>query len=188
MSQLKYGPSVGWKGLLSLGCIVVALLTLGLKCNSKDPRWAILEEQAKLFLISEAQEGFRELFKTSFKPDKTRLILGADLQKWFQKYPGALEGVPDEIKESIKNNRAAGLLIEGALPDKTGGNQDVVYLRPSSFGVRRYFALSADPCGGQGTKCENCTGCSGETEPGGTIKTCVCTQGCSPNCRTCPSC
>ena len=191
MSQSKYRLLGGRKGSLSLGCIVAALLTLSSNCNPKEPdqRSLILEEQAKMLIISEAQEGFRELFKTTFNPDKTRLLLGADLQKWFQERPKSLQNVPDEIKESIKNNRGAGLLIQGGIPDKTGGNQDVVYLRPPRFGVRRFFVLGTlDPCGdGNPATCEFCSGCSGESEPGGIIKTCVCTEGCGP-CRPCSKC
>jgi len=198
MSQLKYRQSFGWNGSLSLGCIVAVMLILCTSCNPNKPdqrlaildqRLAILEEQAKVLMISEAQEGFRDLFKATINPDKTRLVQGVDLQMWFKEHPDSLDDVPDEIKESITNNRGVGLLIQGGDPDKTGGNQDVVYLRPSSISGIRYFARGWNPCG-QATarKCKNCTGCSGESEPGGIIKTCVCTNGCTPNCRQCPRC
>jgi hypothetical protein len=190
MIQLKNSLLARWKGPLSLGCIVAALLALSTNCNrpQADQRTSILEEQVKMLMISEAHEGFKELFKTTFDPNKTRLLLGADLQKWVQDHPRSLDGVPDELKDSIKNNKGAGLLIEGGLPDKSGGDPDVVYLRPPRFGFNRFFVRAIDPCGGSGTTCENCSGCSGESEPGGIIKSCVCTRGCSPACRACPAC
>jgi hypothetical protein len=191
MSKLKHRPAVGWKGSLSLGFIVAALLTLNMSCNRAEPdqRAAILENQAKMLIISEAQQGFEGIFKTNFNPDKTRLLLGADLQKWFQEHPKSLRNVPEPIKESIKNNQGAGLLIEGGRPDKGGGNQDVVYLRPPRFGIRRFFVFAnPDPCGdGNPATCEFCSGCSGESSPGGTIGSCVCTETCG-TCAPCPGC
>ena len=86
------------------------------------------------------------------------------------------------------NNQGAGLLIHDGLPPKTGGSGDVVYLRPGSFGVRRFFVRATnDPCSdGNPATCEFCTGCSGESSPGGIIKSCVCTMGC--DCHPCPAC
>jgi hypothetical protein len=189
MTKLKY-RLVGRNTSLSLGLIVAALLSLNTSCSRKVPdhRLAILQEQTKMLIISEAQEGFAGLFKATFNRDNTRLLIGTDLQKWFQEHPGSLRNVPQEIKESIQNNRGTGLLIQGGLPGKTGGNKDVVYLRPPRFGFRRFFVVAnPDPCGdGNPATCERCTGCSGETG-GGTIHTCVCTESCDA-CQPCPAC
>lgn len=191
MSQLKHRQLSVWRGLLSLWLMIVALLTLNTGCSRKEPdqRAAILEEQAKMLIISEAREGFAQLFKTTFNPDKSRLLLGNELQKWFKAHPTSLRNVPGEIQEAIKNNRGAGLLIEGGLPGKTGGNKDVIYLRPPNFGVRRFFVVAdPDPCGdGNPATCEFCSGCSGEGTPGGIIKSCVCTETCG-TCVPCSKC
>ena len=181
---------------LRLGIILVAMVTLGLTCGRQpeeqktaDPRLAILEGQTKMLMILEAQQGFSELFKARFNPDNTQLLLGFDLQKWLQENKKSLDLVPEEIRTSIKNNQGAGLLIRDGLPGKNGGTYDVVYLRPPAFGIRRFFlTLDPDPCrDGNPATCENCTGCSGETSPGGIIATCVCTESCD-NCRSCRSC
>ncbi len=174
-----------------LWLMFVALVALSTSCNRQqsDPRLPILEEQTRMLMILEAQQGFKELFKTSFNPDKTQLLLGADLQKWFQEKKKSLDLVPPEIRTSIMNNQGAGLLIKDGLPGKKGGVYDVVYLRPSRFGFRRFFVrLDPDPCGdGNPATCEFCSGCSGESSPGGTISTCVCTETCG-DCRPCPGC
>lgn len=141
-----------------------------------------------MLMILEAQQGFSEIFKTNFNPDKTQLLPGADLQKWFQDNRKSLESVPEPIRTSIRNNQGAGLLIHEVLPDKSGTSQDVVYLRPRQFGFKRFFVRSIDPCGdGNPATCEFCSGCSGEKSAGGIIFSCVCTQGCS-DCRPGPNC
>ena len=79
---------------------------------------------------------------------------------------------------AIANGEGVGLLINDALPGKKGGSFGVIYLRPARFGIRRYFLkLDPDPCGDENpATCEFCTGCSGESSPGGIIHTCVCVQ------------
>ena len=188
MNRLKSHLSVKRSSLLVLW-FVAALLSLSVGCKSKEPdqRAAILEEQAKILIISEAEVGFKGLFNTTFKPEQTRLLLGADLQKWGQEHPGSLDGLPDEIKRAINDKRGMGLLIQGGLPDKDGGNPDVVYLRPSQFGNGFFVRGTLKPCDGGQSFCDNCTGCSGESEPGGIIHTCVCTRSCAP-CRKCSKC
>jgi len=154
-----------------------------------DDRTEILEDQVKMLMISEADQGFRGIFKKSFNIHKTKVLLGADLKKWFRENNRSLESVPDSIRSSIRSNRGAGLVIHDALPGQNGGNQDVVYLRPPQFGSHRFFLKAQpDPCGdGNPATCDYCSGCSGESEPGGIIHTCVCTESCD-DCRPCGSC
>ena len=182
-------------GPASLGLLFAALL-LGISCGPKlsggestDPRLPILEEQTKMLMILEAQQGFNELFKTSFKHENTQLLVGEALKRWLEEKKSSLNLVPEEIKTAIAKNQGAGLLIKGGLPGKNGGTHDVVYLRPSTFGGRRFFlTLDPDPCGdGNPATCERCSGCSGESSPGGIIVGCYCTFGCD-TCRPCPSC
>ena len=189
VSRMKYR----WRSSISLGFIAAALLTLHAGCShtTSASRVSILEAEAKMLMTAEAQQGFRELFQTTFDPAKTRVLAGAELQKWFQDHRVSVERLAEQIKASIKNNQAAGLLIEGGLPGKNGGKNDVVYLRPPplGFGFRHLFLnADPDPCGdGNPAMCERCTGCSGESEPGGTIHTCVCTMSCD-SCVPCPNC
>lgn len=191
MSKMKHRLVATWRGSLSLVFIVVALLTLNVGCSQKksDQRLTILEDQVKMLMTSEAQTGFRELFKTTFNPDKTRILLGADLQKWFQEHHRSLAAVPDPIKELIRSNQGVALLIREGLSGKNGGSRDVVYLRSSPFGGIRFFGeADPDPCGdGNPATCDFCSGCSGEAGPGGTIHTCVCTETCG-TCVPCPTC
>jgi hypothetical protein len=149
----------------------------------------ILENQAKMQIVSEAEEGFKALFKTTFDPAKTRLLLGSDLQKWCQDHEKATGKVPQPTKEWINRNEGMALLIQGGRPTKGGGNQDVVYMMRPRFGVNRVFVFgNNDPCGdGNPATCDNCTGCHGESVPGGTISTCVCTESCDV-CHACPDC
>lgn len=174
-----------------LGFVLVALLAFSTGCNrqSSDPRLPILQEQTRMLMILEAQQGFNELFKSSFNPDKTELLLGPDLKKYFEQKKKSLGLVPEPLRTAVANNQGAGLLIHDGLPGKKGGTYDVVYLRPPSFGIRRFFVkLDPDPCGdGNPATCEFCSGCSGESSPGGIIKSCVCTETCD-NCRPCPGC
>lgn len=176
------------RSLSILALTGAALLASSCSQTKPDPRVVILQDQVKMLMTIEAQEGFTELFKTTFKPEQARLLLGADLQKWLEGSRASLDLVPEPIRESIRNQRGAALLIEGGLPGKDGPPKDVVYLRPPRFGIRRFLlVIQPDPCGdGNPATCEFCTGCSGEVD-GGTIHTCVCTQSCD-SCQTCPSC
>ena len=193
MRTLKRCLVVGRKSSLSVGFVVAALLTLSTGCSysTPDQRLAILEEQAKMLMILEAQQGFGALFKTAFDPGNAQVLLGADLRKWFQDNRRPLESVPEPIRTAIRNNQGAALLIRDGLPGRYGGKQDVVYLRPSRFGFNRFFVKAQpDPCGdGNPATCEFCSGgCSGETSPGGTISSgCYCTESCD-DCRPCPKC
>jgi hypothetical protein len=176
---------------LSLGS-VLSFVLIGTNCGSTpaapDPRVDILEEQVKSFIVPEAQEGFNELFKTKFAPEKSRLLIGADLDKWFQEHPDELKRVPADFREWIAGKRGTALFIEGSLPGKNGGMKDVVYMRPSRPGFRHFFwVVQPDPCGdGNPAMCDFCTGCSGETDIG-TIHSCLCTQSCN-DCHACTSC
>ena len=173
-------PSVGWRTpLLS---IAVAVLTLNTGCShsGSEQRLRLLEDQAKILMISEAQQGFSEIFKATFNQDKTQLLLGADLQRWFQDHRSQAP-VPEIVRTAIRNNQGAGLLIQGGLPGNNGGEQDVVYLRAPQFGFHRLFLKAEpDPCGdGNPAMCEYCSGGCGTG--------CYCTLGCG-SCRVCPKC
>ncbi len=191
MGTVKYGLIGEWKSLLVLILAVVYSTALLTSCSKTKPdqRTAVLENQTKILMILEAQQGFKDLFKKAFNPDQTKLLVGTDLQKWFQDNHRSYDSLPEPLRTSIKNNQGAGLLISGALPGKSGGNHDVVYMRAPRFGgIRYFFNDDPDPCGdGNPATCDNCTGCSEESEPGGTIHTCVCTQSCDV-CRACPPC
>jgi hypothetical protein len=179
------------KKLATLLVIFLTVLTLSLSCNRQgsDHRLQILEKQSTMLMIVEAEQGFHELFKATFAPAKSQLLVGADLKAWLADKKKSLGLVPEPIRAAIESNQGIGLLIQGGLPDKKGGTHDVVYLRAPAFGIRSFFLrLDPDPCGdGNPATCENCSGCSGESSPGEIIKTCVCTEGCDV-CRTCPTC
>ena len=183
--------TISKKRVSGLSFICLLMVALNTSCNrqASDPRLPILQEQTRMLMILEAQQGFNELFKTSFNPDKTQLLVGEDLKKYLEQKKKSLSLVPEDIRTSIENNQGAGLVILGGKPDKKGGMHDVIYLRPPRFGRPRFFAtLDPDPCGdGNPATCEFCSGCSGESSPGGTIGTCVCTEGCG-GCRPCPPC
>jgi len=180
------------RSLFSAGLIVAAgFVVSATSCSRHESteHLTILENQAKMLIVTEAEDGFKALFKTTFDPAKARLLLGSDLQKWSQEHEKVMRKVPEPIKESIKRNEGAALLIEGGRPTKGGGHQDVVYMRPPRFGINRVFIFgNDDPCGdGNPATCDNCTGCHGEIEPGGTIHTCVCAESCD-ECNPCPDC
>lgn len=164
---------------------VAAVLAEGTGCNrGAAQRSQLLEAQSKMLMISEAQQGFNEVFKASFDPDKTRLLLGPDLDKWVQGHRPTAP-LPKQMKTAIRNNEGAALLIEQGRPAKNGGQQDVVYMRAPQFGFHRLFLnAEPDPCGdGNPAMCEFCSGgCEGK---GGTG--CYCTLGCG-DCRVCPRC
>ena len=149
--------------------------------TAREQRIKLLEDQTKMLMTADAQRGFQERFKTSFDPEKTRLLLGLDLKRWIQAHRPKLT-LPERMKRAIRANLGIGLLIEQGLPGNKGGQQDVVYMRASSFGVRPGLFLNEDPdpCGdGNPTMCEFCSGGCGTG--------CYCTMGCG-DCRVCPVC
>jgi hypothetical protein len=137
----------------------------------------------KTLLIAEARQGFKELYKTPFNPDKTELLLGPEAKTWVQNHRPLVK-LSDAAKSVIDNNRAIAVLIHDGLPTPGGGHQSVVYLRSPQFGFRLFLNEEVDPCGdGNPAMCEFCSGgCDGE---GGTG--CYCTMGCGA-CRVCPRC
>jgi hypothetical protein len=156
-------------------------------CSKQSQNSVVLVAHAETMLIEEAQPAFHEHFKTSFKAEQAKMLVGSDLQKWFRDHPKIYESASEAIKEVIDSRDVAGLVISGALPTPNGGGQDIVYLKRPRFGFARYLVKELDPCGdGNPATCEHCTGCSGETASG-TFHTCVCTQSCD-TCRSCPSC
>ena len=189
MNKLRHLLEKRW----TLSCVIAIVILAGSNCQPPkpvaDPRAEILEDQVKMLVVAEAQEGFNDLFKAKFAAEKSRLLVGNDLDKWFQDHPEAFKNLPDETKEAVKNKRGLGLLIEGGLPGKNGAGKDVVYMRAPRFGVRRFFAVAQpDPCGdGNPATCEFCSGCSGDGGSGGIIHSCVCTMTCG-DCHPCPTC
>lgn len=169
----------------SLLVVAVATMALNVGCNHNvsEPPSTLLEEATKTLMISEAQQGFKELHKESFNPEETELLVGSEVQKWLHSHRPLVK-MPDPTKGAIENNHAIALLIHGGLPMPGGGHQDVVYLRSPQFGVRLFLNGEVDPCGdGNPTMCEFCSGgCDGA---GGTG--CYCTMGCG-SCRVCPRC
>jgi hypothetical protein len=70
------------------------------------------------------------------------------------------------MKKAISANHGVALLIEQGLPGNKGGQQDVVYLRASSFGGLSGLFLNEDPdpCGdGNPAMCEYCSGLEGSS-------------------------
>lgn len=196
--MFKLGASAAMKQKSAiLWPIVVALLAAITSCarqqpsqQASDPRLDVLQEQTKVLMTLAAQQDFNEVFKSTFNPEKAQLVVGADLKKLLEERKKSLNLVPEDIRTLITGNRGTGLVIEDAVPGKKGGGMHpVVYMRAPRFGGSRFFLrLDADPCGdGNPVTCDFCTGCSGETEPGGTIKTCVCAESCD-TCRLCPNC
>src|SRR5215472_13916795 len=47
-----------------------------------EQRMKLLADQTKMLMTADAQRGFQEKFKTSFDPEKTRLLLGPELKRW----------------------------------------------------------------------------------------------------------
>ena len=141
----------------------------------------LLEDQTKMLMTADAQRGFQERFKTSFNPEKTRLLLGYELKRWVQAHRPKVP-LPEPMKTAISANLGIGLLIEQGLPGNNGGQQNVVYMRASSFGGRPGLFLNEDPdpCGdGNPAMCEFCSGGCGSG--------CFCTMGCGA-CQVCPRC
>jgi hypothetical protein len=144
-------------------------------------RIKLLEDQTKMLMTVDAQRGFQERFKTSFNPEKTRLLLGPDLKRWVQAHRPKVN-LPESMKRAISANLGIGLLIEQGLPGNKGGQQNVVYMRASSFGRLSGLCLNEDPdpCGdGNPAMCEFCSGGCGTG--------CYCTMGCGA-CQVCPAC
>ena len=173
----------------SLVIVLVATASCASSHSSSDGRAMLLEEQARVMMITEAAEGLRDQFGESLDPAKARLVMGAEVEKWFYEHNRVVKSLPEPYPTSILRGRQVGLIIEDALPTRSGGRQSVLYLRPSRFGGRRWLVLAQpDPCGdGNPAVCERCTGCTGESEPGGILRTCVCTLSCD-DCVPCPSC
>lgn len=138
-----------------------------------DPRVTILEEQTKALLTTEAAEALRDQFGATFDPAKARLVVGSDVEAWFDANNRVYRTLPEPYRGSINHGRQVALVVEDALPTKSGGRQAVMYLRSSRPGVKRWLVLAQpDPCGdGNPATCERCTECAGED-------TCVCTLSC----------
>ena len=157
--------------------------------SSSEGRVTILQEQTRILMIAEAAEGLRDQFGASFDPSQARLVMGADLEKWFHEHNRVVKSLPEPYPTTINRGQQVGLVIEDALPTRSGERQSVLYLRPPGLGGRRWLVLAQpDPCGdGNPALCERCTGCGGESEAGGIIRTCVCTLSCD-DCVPCPAC
>jgi len=181
-------PGLTFK-MVSTVLLVLLLTTLRSGCDDKSSDNQVLREQARLLLIGEAQQGFREVFNKTFNPEKAQLLIGRALKQVLDKNKQVTSRLPPEVQKEIANTEGFGLLINGALPGRKGGTVGVVYLRPGrAGGARRFLTLDPDPCGdGNPATCERCTSCSGETSPGGIISSCVCTQSCD-TCKPCPTC
>jgi hypothetical protein len=119
-----------------------------------EQRKKLLEDQTKMLMTADAQRGFQEMFKTSFDPEKTRLLLGPDLKRWVQAHRPKVP-LPERMKRAISANVGIGLLIQEGLPGSKGGQQDVVYMKASSFGGLSGLFLNEDPdpCGDGNLPC-----------------------------------
>ena len=148
--------------------------------SSSDGRRTILEQQTRALMITEASEGMRDQFDATLDPDKARLVMGADLEKWFHANNRVVRSLPEPYPTLILRGQQVGLIVDDALPTKSGGRQSVLYLRSLKPGVRRWLVLGQpDPCGdGNPATCERCTECEGQ-------ETCVCTLSCD-DCVPCP--
>ena len=166
----------------SLGMLLLVTAGCASSRSSSDGRAVLLEEQARLMMITEAAQALHDQFGAKVDPAKTRLVLGAEVEKWFYEHNRVVKSLPEPYPTSILRGRQVGLLIEDALPTLSGGRQSVLYLRPTRLGGRRWLVLAQpDPCGdGNPALCERCTGCTGEGS-------CVCTLSCD-DCVPCPSC
>ena len=177
----RYGKRlfVRWSTLL-LSIAATATLTLNASGTELEQRTKLLEDQTKMLMTSEAQQGFKERFKVSFSPDKTELLLGADLERWVQAHRPQVP-LPEPVKTAIRTKQGAGLLIQQGLPGNKGGQQNVMYLRAPLFGgLRLFLNEEPDPCGdGNPAMCEFCSGGCGTG--------CYCTMGCG-SCQVCPKC
>jgi hypothetical protein len=179
--------------VLSWRLVFLAVIVVAASCasshSSSDGRVTILEEQTRIMMITEAADGLRDQFGASLDPAKARLVLGADVEKWFHAHNRVIRSLPEPYPTTINRGQQVGLIIDDALPTKSGGRQSVMYLRPPRFGGRRWLVLAQpDPCGdGNPALCERCTGCQGESVPGGIVHTCVCTFSCD-DCVPCPAC
>jgi hypothetical protein len=173
-----------------LAALVLATVAIGPGHAGKPgQRDRLLEDHVRMLLVDDARQAFATFHKgTPFPRGKSRMLVGAELKRWLLDKRGSLDCVPEPTRTAVRNDQGLGLLLEDAIPGDKGDRQDVVYLRPARFGAHRIFVNELDPCGdGNPAMCEYCSGCSGESSPGGTISTCVCTMGCG-SCRPCPSC
>src|ERR1044071_8406267 len=100
MPQLSRRMLVSKKKLATLLAVFLAVLTLGLSCKQpgSDQRLPILEEQTKMLMTIEAEQGFQELFKTTFTPAKAQLLVGADLKARIADRRKSLSLVPEPIR------------------------------------------------------------------------------------------
>src|SRR5262245_4104343 len=173
----------------ALGILLLVTVSCASSHSSSDGRAMILEEQTRTMMITEAAEGLRDQFGASLDPAKTRLVMGADVEKWFYEHNRVVKSLPEPYPTSIIRGQQVGLIVDDALPTLSGGRQSVLYLRPPRFGGRRWLVLAQpDPCGdGNPARCERCTSCAGESDPSGILHTCVCTLSCD-DCVPCPSC
>jgi hypothetical protein len=170
--------------MMSTVLLLLLIATFRTGCDNNK----ILQEQARAMLISEAQQGFHDFFKKGFDPAKTQVLVGRSLKQLLDKNKAATSRLPPEVQKDLAS-ASIGLLINGALTGRKGGAIGVIYMRPGRVGgPRRFLTLDPDPCGdGNPATCELCLSCSGETSPGSTISTCVCSQSCD-DCRPCPTC
>jgi hypothetical protein len=169
---------------------IVSLAALACCASTySDPRVTILEEQTKALLTTEAAEAVRDQFGASIDPAKARLVVGSDVEAWFDRNNRVYRTLPEPYRSSINHSQQVALVVEDAVPTKSGGRQSVMYLRSARPGVRRFLVLAQpDPCGdGNPATCERCTGCEGESSPGGILHTCVCTLSCD-DCVPCRPC
>jgi hypothetical protein len=155
----------------------------------RGPREMILEEHARALMIAEAQAAFRAQFGTTFDPAKTRLVVGTEVRGWFRENHRSLAALPEPFRHTVSHGEQAALIIDDALPSRTGGRQSVLYLRAFRPGFTRWLVLGQpEPCAdGNPPQCERCTGCRGEGGPGAGDETCVCTLSCT-DCVPCSPC
>src|SRR6516162_7194944 len=71
--------------------------------TEREQRIKLLEDQTKMLMTADAQRGFQERFKTSFDPEKTRLLLGLDLKRWIQAHRPKLT-LPERMKRAVSAN------------------------------------------------------------------------------------
>jgi len=128
-------------------------------------------------------------FGVTIDPAKARLVVGAEVERWLREHNRLVRMIPDPYRTAIDRGKQAALIVDDALPTKSGGRQSVMYLRSPRPDMRRWLVLSQpDPCGdGNPATCERCTGCAGEAAPGGILHTCVCTLSCD-DCVPCRPC
>ena len=172
---------------LAVGSLLLSLVACA--PPAADPRLGLLEEQTRVLMIGEAQQAVATLLHGKLDPSKARLVTGSEVEQWLVGHGHAPAKLPEPFNTTVKAGKEVALLISDGVTGKDGRPHAVMYLRPSRFGFHHRLVLDQpDPCGdGNPAMCDNCTGCSGESEPGGTIHTCVCTLSCDV-CNVCPNC